>query len=55
MKLLNHITEKGTLELTHHELHLPNAFSKELYDQKCSAVFEHVYESYPDQNRSFYA
>lgn len=27
----------------------------ELYNQKCSAVFEHVYESYPEQNAGVYA
>jgi type I restriction enzyme R subunit len=26
---------------------LPRAYTPELYHQKCSAVFEHVYESYP--------
>jgi len=34
---------------------LPRAFSKELYIQKCSAVFEHVYESYPERNAGVYA
>ncbi len=34
---------------------LPRAFSKELYQQKCSAVFEHVYESYPERNLGVYA
>ena len=34
---------------------LPRAFSKELYNQKCSAVFEHVYESYPERNAGVYA
>lgn len=28
---------------------LPPAYTPELYRQKCSAVFEHVYESYPER------
>lgn len=31
---------------------LPRAFSPELFQQKCSALFEHVYERYPEQNAS---
>lgn len=34
---------------------LPHAYTPELYKQKCSAVFEHVYESYPEQNSGVYA
>jgi type I restriction enzyme R subunit len=34
---------------------LPQIYSPELYQQKCSAVFEHVYESYADQGDSIYA
>jgi type I restriction enzyme R subunit len=34
---------------------LPRAFTPELYRQKCSAVFEHVYESYPERNAGVYA
>jgi len=34
---------------------LPRAYSPELYQQKCSAVFEHVYESYPERNVGVYA
>jgi type I restriction enzyme R subunit len=34
---------------------LPTAFTKELYDQKCAALFEHVYESYPERNAGVYA
>ncbi len=26
---------------------LPRAYDKPLYEQKCSALFEHIYESYP--------
>ena len=34
---------------------LPRAYSPELYQQKCAAVFEHVYESYPERNVGVYA
>jgi type I restriction enzyme, R subunit len=34
---------------------LPRAYTPELYDQKCSAVFEHVYESYPERDSGVYA
>jgi type I restriction enzyme R subunit len=34
---------------------LPEAYSPELYSQKCAAVFEHVYESYPERDRGVYA
>ncbi len=34
---------------------LPTAFSAELYNRKCAAIFEHVYESYPERNRGVYA
>ncbi|ARO87200.1 deoxyribonuclease HsdR [Nitrosospira lacus] len=34
---------------------LPRAYTPELYSQKCSAVFEHVYESYPERNAGVYA
>jgi type I restriction enzyme R subunit len=34
---------------------LPRAYTPELYNQKCSAVFEHVYESYPERNVGVYA
>jgi len=26
---------------------LPKAFDKNLYQQKCAALFEHIYETYP--------
>jgi len=29
---------------------LPRAYTPEIYLQKCSAVFEHVYESYPERD-----
>ncbi len=34
---------------------LPRAYTPELYQQKCSAVFEHVYESYPERDVGAYA
>ena len=34
---------------------LPRVYTPELYNQKCSAVFEHVYESYPERNAGIYA
>jgi type I restriction enzyme R subunit len=34
---------------------LPRAYSKEFYEAKCSAVFEHVYQSYQGEGRSIYA
>ena len=34
---------------------LPRAYAPELYKQKCSAVFEHVYESYPERDAGVYA
>jgi type I restriction enzyme R subunit len=33
---------------------LPRAYSPELYQEKCAAIFEHVYESYPEKNRGIY-
>ena len=34
---------------------LPRAYTPELYRQKCSAAFEHVYESYPESRAGVYA
>lgn len=34
---------------------LPRAYTKELYNRKCAAVFEHVYERYPGGNVGVYA
>ncbi len=34
---------------------LPRAFTPDLYRAKCSAVFEHVYESYPERNTGVYS
>jgi type I restriction enzyme, R subunit len=34
---------------------LPRAFTKDLYQQKCSALFEHMYEKYPERGAGVYA
>jgi len=34
---------------------LPRVYSPELYQQKCTAIFEHVYESYPEWTAGVYA
>jgi type I restriction enzyme, R subunit len=34
---------------------LPRTYTPELYRQKCSALFEHVYESYPERDEGVYA
>ena len=34
---------------------LPPAYAPEMYRQKCAAVFEHVYESYPERSAGVYA
>jgi hypothetical protein len=34
---------------------LPAPYSKELYELKCAAVFEHFYEGYPDRGKGVYA
>jgi type I restriction enzyme R subunit len=34
---------------------LPDAYDRPLFAQKCTAVFEHVYESYPERNEGVYA
>jgi type I restriction enzyme R subunit len=34
---------------------LPPAYDKPLYEQKCSALFEHFYESYPERGEGLYA
>ena len=33
---------------------LPAAYDRPLYSQKCSLLFEHVYESYPEKNAGVY-
>ena len=34
---------------------LPRAYTPEMYQEKCSALFEHVYESYPEREIGVYA
>ncbi len=34
---------------------LPRAYTPELYRQKCSVLFEHVYESYPEKDAGVYS
>ncbi|MCZ2105365.1 MAG: type I restriction endonuclease subunit R [Comamonadaceae bacterium] len=34
---------------------LPRAYDKPLYEQKCAALFEHVYECYPEVDAGVYA
>lgn len=34
---------------------LPEAYDRPLYAQKCSALFEHIYESYPERDAGLYA
>ncbi len=34
---------------------LPRAYDKPLYEQKCSALFEHIFESYPERDANVYA
>ena len=51
-------TARSQLKLTIEDtldLGLPRAYTPELYRQKCSAVFEHVYESYPERDTGVYA
>lgn len=33
---------------------LPSVYTKELYDQKCAAVYQHVYDSYLGEGKSVY-
>ena len=34
---------------------LPRAYSPELYQAKCAALFEHMYEKYPERGASTYS
>ncbi len=34
---------------------LPRAYDKPIYQQKCTVLFEHVYESYPERDAGVYA
>ena len=52
------INARSRLELTIKDTldsRLPRAYTPELYQQKCAAVFEHVYESYPERNVGVYS
>ena len=51
-------TARSQLKLTIEdtlESGLPRAYTPELYQQKCSAVFEHVFESYPERDVGVYS
>lgn len=37
------------------DLGLPRAYTPELYQQKCTTIFEHFYVSYPEREKSIYA
>ncbi|MFT3754609.1 MAG: hypothetical protein QM769_01460 [Pseudoxanthomonas sp.] len=34
---------------------LPRAYTPDIYRQKCDALFEHVYEGYPERNAGIHA
>ena len=34
---------------------LPRAYTPELYQQKCEAVFAHIEQAYPERDQSVYA
>jgi len=51
-------TARSQLKLTIEDVldeGLPRVYTPELYQQKCSALFEHVYESYPERDAGVYA
>jgi len=51
-------TARSQLKLTIEDtldIGLPRAYTPQLYQQKCSAVFEHFYESYPERNLGVYS
>ena len=50
-------TARSQLKLTIEDVldTLPPAYDRPLYEQKCSALFEHVYECYPERNTGVYA
>ncbi len=51
-------TARSQLKLTIEDIldtGLPRIYTPELYRQKCSALFEHVYESYPERDAGVYA
>ena len=37
------------------DISLPRAYTPELYQQKCEAVFAHIEQAYPERDRSVYA
>jgi type I restriction enzyme R subunit len=37
------------------DIGLPRAYTPELYQQKCEAVFAHIEQAYPERDRSVYA
>jgi type I restriction enzyme R subunit len=37
------------------DIGLPRAYTPELYQQKCEAVFSHIEQAYPERNQSVYA
>ncbi len=51
-------TARSQLKLTIEDVldtGITRAYDKQLYEQKCSALFEHVYESYPERDAGVYA
>jgi type I restriction enzyme R subunit len=50
-------TARSQLKLTIEKVldTLPPAYDRPLYAQKCSALFEHVFESYPERDAGTYA
>jgi type I restriction enzyme, R subunit len=51
------VTARSRVKLTIEDVldqGLPRAYTPDLYKQKCSAVFEHFYESYGDKGASLY-
>jgi type I restriction enzyme R subunit len=51
-------TARSQLKLTIEDVldtGLPRTYTPELYRQKCSALFEHVYECYPERDTGIYA
>ncbi len=51
-------TARSQLKLTIEDVldtGLPRAYDKPLYTEKCSALFEHIFESYPERDAGVYA
>ena len=49
---------RATLKLTIENVldsGLPRAYEKVLYQEKCAALFEHVFEGYPERDAGVYA